>query len=87
MHPWMTWDGSCGTQVRMDESPVYGHHAKRGMNLLPLPLHKSSYMYGLTAGAGQWRGLLVRRLGSTAAAWYDEAALLPISQQDLRRQV
>jgi hypothetical protein len=38
-------------------------------------------------GAGAWRGLLVRKLGSTEGFWYDESVLLPASQDDVAKQV
>ena len=38
-------------------------------------------------GAGAWRGLLVRKLGSTEGFWYDEAVLLPASNDDVAKQV
>jgi hypothetical protein len=38
-------------------------------------------------GAGAWRGLLVRKLGSTEGFWYDESVLLPASQDDVSKQV
>jgi hypothetical protein len=39
------------------------------------------------AGPGSWRGLLVRKLGSTRSYWYDEAVLLPATDSDVAKQV
>ncbi|KAF5835521.1 hypothetical protein DUNSADRAFT_7260 [Dunaliella salina] len=39
------------------------------------------------AGPGTWRGLMVRKLGSTEGFWYDEAVLLPATNSDIHKQV
>ena len=39
------------------------------------------------AGPGTWRGLMIRKLGSTEGYWYDEAVLLPATNSDIHKQV
>ncbi|KAL6765622.1 hypothetical protein V8C86DRAFT_503623 [Haematococcus lacustris] len=88
--------GAVALQPGCEQGPMVAHEPiplsavlaarKEGNPLGPTPRDDVGWVVR-DMGPGAWRGLLVRKLGSTEGFWYDEAVLLPASQDDVAKQV